>query len=1320
MSEHSGSVQRWTAKRRAALVLGILQGETSAEEAARKHELTVAEVEEWKERFMAAAENALEPLSHDSDGEVGQHRAALAESELRLAHLVDATWEAIVIHEEGIVLEANEQYFSMFGYEREELIGQEGISRTTTRESGETIRQQVHAGSRGPYKVTGKRKDGSQFPMEIRIRMMDFQGRQVRVAAIRDMSAQEEIEQALREGEMRLSEINQCLLGLGADYEANVDALTALCGRQLGGAWTLYSRLHDGLLRPLGQWHGPSGHDSEDRLECDICHDVIRRESDEPLVVRHLGESHHAETDPNVARHGLRTHVGHRVLCGGEPVGSLCVVYKDDVEPRESDLRVLGILAAALGAEEDRKCAGEALRASEETYRNLLTSLNAGVVVHAPDTSVLLSNPAAAEMLGLSEEQMAGKRSVDSRWKFLREDGSDMPLDEHPVNRVLSSNKPLRNLVVGVNRPEKGDTAWLLVNGFPVHQDSGQLEQIVINFVGITERKRAEEALEKRMVALTQPLDAPEGITFEELLNLDNIQRLQDQFAKATGVASIITDVNGKPITAPSNFCRLCKDIIRKTDKGLANCFKSDARVGSPNSHGSTVQPCMSGGLWDASAGVSVGGKHIANWLIGQVRDDTQTEEGMRQYAREIGADEEETIRAFREVPSMSRTQFDQVAQALYTMANQLSSIAYQNVRQARFISERRRAQEALRNEKEFIDKAIDSLPGIFYLFSKEGRFLRWNRNFETVSGYSADEFRIMHLLDFVLEEDRSLVEKRVAEVLEKGESFAEAHMLSKDGTRTFYYLTGVRVDIGGTPCLVGMGIDIDERKRHETERERLMSAIDQAAETIVITDTEGTIEYVNPAFELTTGYTRAEAIGENPRILKSGNHDAAFYRELWDRLARGEVWTGRLVNKKKDGTLFTEEAVLSPVRDETGRIVSHVAVKRDITHELGLENQLLQAQKMEAVGQLAGGVAHDFNNLLQVILGYGEMALEEAGAESPAGASVEEMLKAGGRAKTLVSQLLAFSRRQLLDTRDVDLNDAVGEMLKMLRRVIGEHIDLGFYPAHHLGVVRADPGQIGQVLTNLCLNGRDAMPTGGTLTIETASVCIDEAYCEEHPQARPGRFVLLSVTDSGCGMDEETLGKVFEPFFTTKCAGEGTGLGLSTVYGLINQHDGFVHVYSEVDKGTTFKIYLPLAQRQAPPVSSEIKRPPPGGNETILLAEDDEMVRQLTESILERAGYTVLTANNGEEALAVFEEHADAIDLLLLDVVMPQLGGRAVHERIHRQHPEVRALFASGYSMSAVHTNFVLEEGLNLIQKPAQRDDLLRKVREVLEADTE
>ncbi len=383
------------------------------------------------------------------------------------------------------------------------------------------------------------------------------------------------------------------------------------------------------------------------------------------------------------------------------------------------------------------------------------------------------------------------------------------------------------------------------------------------------------------------------------------------------------------------------------------------------------------------------------------------------------------------------------------------------------------------------------------------------------------------------------------------------------------------------------------------------------------------------------------------------------------------------------------------------------------------LEARLRESQKLEAVGTLAGGIAHDFNNLLQVINGYADMLLGDMDEGRPERFSLKEISMAGKRAASLVKQLLAFSRKQILNPEGLDMNEVVSQLLKMMGRLIGEHIRLDFVPGHRLGTVYADRGMMEQLLINLCVNARDAMVDGGSLIIETENVAVNGSYCETHPWASPGRYILVSVTDTGCGMDKETLDRVFEPFFTTKAQGKGTGLGLATVYGIVKQHQGMIHAYSEPGKGTTFKVYLPVAERLASDVGTKIESPAVGGKETILLAEDEEMVRKLAARILEREGYRVLIADNGEDALALFRKDPFGIDLLLLDVVMPKLGGKPVYEQARSLNPSIRALFASGYSENAIHTNFVLREGFRLIQKPFSREALLRAVREALDAPT-
>jgi PAS domain S-box-containing protein len=508
--------------------------------------------------------------------------------------------------------------------------------------------------------------------------------------------------------------------------------------------------------------------------------------------------------------------------------------------------------------------------------------------------------------------------------------------------------------------------------------------------------------------------------------------------------------------------------------------------------------------------------------------------------------------------------------------------------------------------------------------------------------------------------------------------------------------------------------VDISERKRAEAERTRLIAAIEQAAETIVITDASGKIVYANPAFEKTSGYTIAEALGENPRILKSGKQAADFYRQLWQTLGRGEVWRGRFENQRKDGTLYLEDATISPVLDESGRIVNYIGVKLDVTREAQLQAQLLQAQKMESIGRLAGGVAHDFNNLLTVINGYSDMALADLPSDQPLRGYLEEIRAAGERAAGLTRQLLAFSRKQILLPEVLNLNHVLENMQSMLRRLVGEDIEVRLALSPHDSTVRADLHQLEQVILNLSVNARDAMPRGGRLLIETGLVMRDGEYPVSHPDAKPGRYVVLTVSDTGVGMDRETQERIFEPFFTSKGIGQGTGLGLAMVQGIVAQSGGYIDVYSELGHGTTFKIGLPevgegQAERSEAPGALALT-----GSETILVVEDQSSVREYVVSALRAYGYHVVSAASPVEALAISKHANPRIEMVLSDVVMPQMSGRELVDRLRVMQPEIKVLFMSGYTENVVIHYGVLGGREQFIQKPFKPDELARKVRDV------
>jgi PAS domain S-box-containing protein len=482
--------------------------------------------------------------------------------------------------------------------------------------------------------------------------------------------------------------------------------------------------------------------------------------------------------------------------------------------------------------------------------------------------------------------------------------------------------------------------------------------------------------------------------------------------------------------------------------------------------------------------------------------------------------------------------------------------------------------------------------------------------------------------------------------------------------------------------------------------------------------DSAGQLLDANPALQTMLGYASAkELLGKHLGALYA---DSQQWFELADHLRSAAPFNGLIVEwKRADETSVlvrvSGRSVSNGDRDKTFELFAE-----DVTERRALEQQLRQSQKMEAVGRLAGGIAHDFNNLLMVISGYSEFLLDRLGPEPALRAPAQEIASAAGRATSLTRQLLAFSRKQMLAPKILDLNGVVTENLKMLTRVIGEDIDLVMVPAAGLGTVRADAGQIEQVIMNLAVNARDAMPSGGKLTIETSNVTLDEEHARFHPPLTPGKYVLLAISDTGAGMDSETQSRIFEPFFTTKGT-KGTGLGLSTVYGIVKQSGGYIWVYSEQGKGTTFKIYLP---RVADPVESPVRIPGPSesvaiepGTETILLVEDEANLRYLARQFLEKQGYRVIDAADGAVAMQIAVAHEGVIHLLLTDVIMPGMNGRELAQRISEIRPNVKVLYMSGYTENVIGHNGTLDAGVRLLQKPFTLRDLKSKVREVIDS---
>jgi two-component system, cell cycle sensor histidine kinase and response regulator CckA len=542
------------------------------------------------------------------------------------------------------------------------------------------------------------------------------------------------------------------------------------------------------------------------------------------------------------------------------------------------------------------------------------------------------------------------------------------------------------------------------------------------------------------------------------------------------------------------------------------------------------------------------------------------------------------------------------VAERTIQLSEANDSLQKTNKKLAHEIEKHKLTEATLRQEQFFSKSIIESLPGIFYIYTyPELRLISWNKQHESLLGYGIGEIEGRHITDWYLPEAKEAVLNAIEDVMTKGSASIETSLLTKDGISVPFILTGIEFEAQGQSYLMGIGIDISERKRAEAEAEKLHA-------------------------------------------------------------------------------------------------------------------QLTQVQKMESVGRLAGGVAHDFNNMLGVILGYSELVLEQVEEGQPMYLALQGIQQAAERSADLTRQLLAFARKQTVAPKVLDLNKTVESMLNMLRRLIGENIDLAWLPNDSLKPIKMDPSQIDQILANLCINARDAIGDTGKVTIETDNVAFDEDYCSAHPGFVPGEYVLLALSDNGRGIDREDLSHLFEPFFTTKEMGKGTGLGLATVYGIVKQNNGFINVYSEPGLGTSFKLYLPCYLGKGERSSQqEAMKPTATGHETILLVEDEPMILEMTTMMLERQGYTVLPAVSPSEAIRLAREHAGKIHLLMTDVVMPEMNGRDLARNLLSLYPDIKRLFMSGYTANVIAHHGVIDEGVHFIQKPFTIQDLAAKIRKVL-----
>jgi PAS domain S-box-containing protein len=919
---------------------------------------------------------------------------------------------------------------------------------------------------------------------------------------------------------------------------------------------------------------------------------------------------------------------------------------------------------------------------SSLTQSILLRYLHAGVMVLDPDGQIMLVNEAAGRFLGGSETELVGHFITESRWSFLGEDEQPLPTHCHPIRHVLHDHTAVRDIVIGVEHIPSAERRWALASVVPELADDATLQCIIVTFIDITAHRQAEAEHQRLSMQRQLALDAAQ-LGWWHYHPVTKIASFDQRYTEIFGVSGherpneeILQRIH------PDDLPGVWEKVEEALNPHDPKPYTAEYRINFPDG---TMRWIEAHG--QATFNGTGTARHAASF-VGTVQDITARKQATwrQQHLTDV-------LRAIRNV-------------------NQL-------------ITQEKNREALLRRTCELLTETRGYSVAWIGLRNQEGSLITAG-----TSGLDAD-----------IELVRAHIERGDGQASSPG-----GHVMSRaihHGNRDFGILAVVLPahmaedleeqllfqEVVDDVAFALSAIASDDRHHEAVEalrasEEQFRTLVSHAPDAIFV-QTGGTFAYLNNAALALFGATEADQLlGKSVIDFFHPDHRAGVAERI------------RRLNQQREPVPPVEECIVrldgKPIFAELTAVPftylhqsGALVFGRDITERKNaikeqerLQNMLNQAQKMESVGRLAGGVAHDFNNMLGVILGHADLALEETTDHHPLHHSILEIQKAANRSANLTRQLLAFARKQTVEPRVLNLNETIESMLAMLRRLIGEDLDLAWLPGCTQGTVLMDPSQLDQILANLVVNARDAIQGNGRVTIETQPAVIDQVYCELHPGFIAGKYIMLAVSDNGCGMNAEVRERLFEPFFTTKEMGKGTGLGLATVYGIVRQNNGFIHVYSEPDNGSTFRIYLP--QHNAEPGLAPTRTPDARnatGQEVVLIVEDEPSLLKLTTRMLEKLGYTVLKASKPEEAMAIADQPGIIIHLLMTDVVMPNMNGRTLSLHIARQHPGMRILFMSGYTANVIAHHGVLDEGVHFIQKPFSTNDLADKVRIALES---
>jgi two-component system, cell cycle sensor histidine kinase and response regulator CckA len=1072
-------------------------------------------------------------------------------------------------------------------------------------------------------------------------------------------------------------------------------------------------------------------------------------------------------------RADIRSAISVPLQVAGKLVGIINVNNVSSPRPFTlGQMKALTILASTAAAALESTSLYERVRQAEQNYRSIFENAVEGIFQSTPDGRFITVNPSTARILGYDSPGEVIETITDITHQLYVD-----PECRAEAAQIQEEHDVIQGFEFEAYRKD-GEKIWLSLNRRSVRDENGVELYREGSLEDVTERKRAEEALRASeaelralfaaMTDVILVLDA-EG-RYQKIAPTDPAylykppadllgKRLDEVFPKEevdfflTHIRRALDEgrmhrveyrlqMSGTEVWFDGSVSPVSKDSVIWIARDITERKRAEeekaqltAQIESQRQRLNNIVDSVPGVVWEAwgepnSATQRMNfvsnyvetmlGYSVEEWLqtpnfwLSIVHPDDREQTG-RTSAEDFARGKSSGPHEFRWVTKDGRAIW--VESNCFVVKNdEAQSVGLRGVNTD--ISERKRMEDDLRKQKEILQKIFDHLPVMISFFDAAGRIKLVNQEWERTRGWTLAEIQEQNL-DVLTEGYPDTQERQRARdfITNSTGEWADFKTRTRDGRAIDTTWAVVPLP---DATRVAIGQNITERKlaeealRESEKRYRLLFARNPQPMWVFDSETLAFLE-VNDAAIHHYGYAREEFLAmtikdirpaeDVPKLLANVSEATPLHEEAG-------IWKHRT----KDGTIIDVE-INAHELTFYGR-PAQMVLAYDVTERRLLEEQLRQSQKMEAVGQLAGGIAHDFNNLLTVITGYSDLTLRRLDKESPFRSSLEEIKKAGERAASLTRQLLAFSRKQVLQPKVLQLNAIVADVDKMLRRLIGEDIDPLTLLEPSLGQIKADPGQIEQVILNLAVNARDAMPQGGKLTIETDNVYLDNQYARRHTAIQPGQYVMLAVSDTGCGIDAETQMRIFEPFFTTKEQGKGTGLGLSTVYGIVKQSGGHLWVYSEVGKGTTFKIYLPRVdgvneRDEARDTMAKL----PQGRETVLLTEDEEQVRQMIQMILEMNGYHVLAASGGEEALALYKQHEGQIDLIITDVVMPQMSGRELAQSLEVLHPGIKVLYMSGYTDDAIVRHGLLDQEIAFLQKPFTPDALMRKVREVLDA---